>query len=49
MSLNDFNIIKELGKGVFGTVYLAKRKEDNKTYAIKQVSFSNLKQKDIST
>ena len=48
MSLNDFNIIKELGKGVFGTVYLAKRKEDNKTYAIKQVSFSNLKQKDIS-
>ena len=48
MSLNDFEIIRELGKGVFGVVYLATRKEDNNIYAIKQVKFTNLKQKEIS-
>ena len=48
MSLNDFEIIRELGKGVFGVVYLATRKEDNNIYAIKQVKFTDLKQKEIS-
>ena len=48
MSLNDFEIIRELGKGVFGVVYLATRKVDNNIYAIKQVKFTDLKQKEIS-
>ena len=46
MSMNDFEIIKELGKGVFGTVLLVKRKEDNNIYAIKRVQISGLNQKE---
>ena len=44
--MNDFEIIKELGKGVFGTVLLVKRKEDNNIYAIKRVQISGLNQKE---
>lgn len=46
MSMNDFEIIKELGKGAFGTVLLVKRKEDNNIYAIKRVQISGLNQKE---
>lgn len=46
MSINDFEIIKQLGKGVFGIVLLARRREDNKIYAIKRVQISNLNQKE---
>ena len=36
-SMNDFKIEKILGKGSFSTVYLVRRKEDNKIYALKSV------------
>ena len=42
MSINDFEIIKELGKGAFSTVSLVKRKQDNKIYALKCVQISKL-------
>ena len=34
-SKKDFKIEKELGKGSFGSVYLVRRKRDNKIYSKK--------------
>ena len=36
-SLKDFTIIKSLGKGSFSSVYLVKRNQDSKIYALKRV------------
>ena len=41
-SLSDFEILKKIGKGSFGSVYLVKRKKDSKIYALKSVILSNL-------
>ena len=41
-SLSDFETIKKIGKGSFGSVYLVKRKKDSKIYALKSVILSNL-------
>ncbi len=38
MSLNDFLIMKKLGKGSFGSVYLVKRKKDDQIYAMKRIN-----------
>ena len=46
MSLNDFEILKELGKGSFGIVYLIKRKKDNTIYALKQVKITKMEKKE---
>lgn len=46
MSLKDFEIGKELGKGAFGSVCFVKRKEDGKTYAMKRVKISQLNTKE---
>lgn len=35
--IKDFEIIKELGRGAYGTVHLAKRDSDGKQYALKLV------------
>ena len=43
MSMNDFEIIRQLGKGSFANVLLVKRKEDNKIYALKKVFVEKLK------
>lgn len=42
MSLRDFKNILILGKGTYGNVYKAIRKEDNSTYAIKEVAINTL-------
>jgi len=40
--LKHYIIEKELGKGTYGTVFKAKKKEDNKEYVIKQISLLGL-------
>jgi serine/threonine protein kinase len=37
MSINDFEIIKQIGFGAFSTVSLVRRKQDNTIYALKRV------------
>ena len=46
MSLKDFEIGKELGKGAFGAVCFVKRKADSKMYAMKKVKISQLSTKE---
>ena len=43
MSINDFEIIKQIGSGAFSTVSLVKRKQDNTIYALKRVELSKMK------
>ena len=43
---SDFEKIKELGKGSFGSVYLVRRKEDHKIYALKTVYIQKLNKKE---
>ena len=45
-SMSDFEILKQLGKGAFGSVYLVKRKADNNIYALKSVIMDKLKKKE---
>ena len=40
--LNDYKILKELGKGCFGKVYLVRKIIDNKLYVAKQIELKNL-------
>ena len=44
MSINDFEIIKQIGSGAFSTVSLVKRKQDGTIYALKRVELSKMKQ-----
>jgi NIMA (never in mitosis gene a)-related kinase len=46
MSMKDFDIIKELGKGAFGSVLQVKRRIDGKLYAMKRVKISQLNPKE---
>jgi NIMA (never in mitosis gene a)-related kinase len=48
MSLSDFRVEKLLGKGSFGDVYKAIRKDDNETYALKRVDITQMDGKEIS-
>ena len=43
-SFNDFEFIRTLGKGAFSTVYLVKRKADQKFYALKSIIMEKLKE-----
>ena len=45
-TLDDFIIEKVIGKGSFGSVYLVKRKADNKLYALKSVFLEKLNKKE---
>ena len=44
MSINDFEIIKQIGSGAFSTVSLVRRKQDNEIYALKRVELSKMQQ-----
>jgi len=46
MSLKDFDIIKELGKGAFASVSLVRRIKDSKTYAMKIVKITQMSSKE---
>eukprot|EP01116_Phalansterium_solitarium_P022430 TRINITY_DN7406_c0_g1_i1.p1 TRINITY_DN7406_c0_g1~~TRINITY_DN7406_c0_g1_i1.p1 ORF type:complete len:613 (+),score=115.92 TRINITY_DN7406_c0_g1_i1:70-1908(+) len=39
---NDFHLIKRIGKGSFGEVYLCRKRSTNELLALKQISKSNL-------
>ena len=41
MRLNDFQILKFLGKGAFGRVYLVRRKSTKDLYALKHIKLEN--------
>ena len=46
MSLKEFEIIKDIGKGSFGLVLLVRRLLDNKIYALKRVKLSKMSNKE---
>ena len=46
MSMRDFEMIKDLGKGAFGSVHLVRRKADGNIYAMKRVKISQLNPKE---
>ena len=45
-SYNDFEFIRTLGKGAFSIVYLVRRKEDKKEYALKSITMDKLSESD---
>ena len=45
-SYNDFEFIRILGKGSFSIVYLVRRKEDKKEYALKSIIMDKLSEND---
>ena len=45
-TLDDFNIERVIGKGSFGSVYLVRRKVDQKIYALKTVFLEKLNKKE---
>lgn len=42
-SLKNFDILKKLGEGAFGQVFLVRRKTDGQTYAMKKVKLMGMK------
>lgn len=46
LKLTDFEIIKDLGTGSFGSVKLVKKRDNQQILALKTVSLSRLSQKD---
>ena len=46
MSIKNFQVIQKLGEGAYSTVYLVKRIEDSKEYALKKVKIMNLSEKE---
>ena len=47
MSLEDFEFGRVLGKGVFGSVIIVKRKQDNEIYAMKRVKITGLSKREL--
>ena len=47
MSLEDFEYGRVLGKGVFGSVLIVKRKEDKEIYAMKRVRIGGLTKREL--
>ena len=43
--MNNYNTLKLIGKGSYGTVFKIEKKSNNKIYALKQMSISKLKDK----
>ena len=45
-SIDNYEIIKEIGKGSFSNVYLVKKKVNLKEFALKKVNFSSMSSKE---
>ena len=48
-SINDFEILKKLGKGSFGEVFKVRRKKDDKIYVLKVVDYSQMSSEEITS
>lgn len=46
IKLSDFEVVKDLGSGSFGSVKLVRKRDDNQLMAMKTVSLSKLPNKD---
>lgn len=46
-TLADFNIIKQIGKGSFGVVYMCRRKVDDQIYVLKEIKLAGASKKEI--
>lgn len=46
-SLDDFIILKQLGKGAFAGVYLVQRKQDGQKYALKRVALTGMSSREV--
>ena len=46
LKLSDFEVVKDLGAGSFGTVKLVRKKDDSQLMAMKVVSLNKLTQKE---
>uniref|UniRef100_A0A7S3G4B8 non-specific serine/threonine protein kinase n=1 Tax=Palpitomonas bilix TaxID=652834 RepID=A0A7S3G4B8_9EUKA len=44
--LSDFQVLRQVGKGSYGSVYQVERKSDKKIYALKKVKLRNMSQKE---
>ena len=43
---NDYEFIENIGQGMYGRVYKAKNKKENKYYAIKRLNFKDINEKE---
>ncbi|GMH56002.1 hypothetical protein TL16_g02037 [Triparma laevis f. inornata] len=48
MGMQDFKVIGNLGKGAFAAVTKVQRRSDGKTYALKRVNISKMKQAEVA-
>jgi serine/threonine protein kinase len=44
-AMTDFQVIKEIGRGSYGTVYKVQSQIDNRSYALKKIEMKHLKTK----
>jgi serine/threonine protein kinase len=44
--MDNYEIVKEIGEGTFGKVYLVKSKQSKKQYVWKKIFFGNMQEKE---
>jgi NIMA (never in mitosis gene a)-related kinase len=44
--VNDFRVIRQLGRGSYGSTYLVNRIQDNNNYCLKRISIREMSRKD---
>lgn len=45
---DEYEFIENIGQGMYGRVYKAKNKKENKYYAIKRLNFKDINEKEKS-
>lgn len=44
--MDNYEVVKEIGEGTFGKVYLVKNKQSKKQYVWKKIFFGNMQEKE---